>query len=112
MGINGDMQSDFKGMRIDENKEELNISDHNLIRCWFRIGRSKTTKWGNSKTEIRTWYTHDHEVLEEMEKDLENRVRGPMSFKGMMSILSVTQERHLKKTKRIQIGEKEKEVLA
>ena len=32
-----------------------------------------------------------------------------MSFKGMMAIISVTQEKHLKKSKKIQIGEKEKE---
>merc|ERR1712030_229243 len=54
-------------------------------------------------------YTQDHKALEEMEKDLENRVRGPMSFKGMMAIISVTQEKYLKKSKKIQIGAKEKE---
>ena len=44
-----------------------------------------------------------------MEKDLEKRMRGPMSFKGMMAIILVTQEKHLKKSKKIQIGAKEKE---
>ena len=107
--INEELQADFKGMRVDENGEELNISDHNLVRCWFRIGRTKATKWGTSKTETRVWYTQNPKALEEMEKDLENRVRGPMSFKGMMAIISVTQEKHLKKSKKIQIGEKEKE---
>merc|ERR1712121_367877 len=54
-------------------------------------------------------YTLNPKALEEMEKDLEKRVKGPMSFKGMMAIILVTQERHLRKSKKIQIGEKEKE---
>ena len=31
--VNQKMNNHFKGMRIDENGKELNISDHNLIRC-------------------------------------------------------------------------------
>ena len=41
--VNQEMSIKYKGMRIDENGEELNISDHNLVRCWFRLGRDKTT---------------------------------------------------------------------
>ena len=44
-----------------------------------------------------------------MEKELERRTNGPMSFKGMMAIIMVTQERHLKRSKKIQIGKKGKE---
>ena len=39
--VNQKLNNQFKGMRVDENGEELNISDHNLIRCWFKIGREK-----------------------------------------------------------------------
>ena len=28
----------FKGMHIDEERAILNISDHNLVRAWFKIG--------------------------------------------------------------------------
>ena len=41
-----------------------------------------------------------------MEKDLEKRTKGPLSFKGMMAIVKVTQERHLKRSKKIKIGKK------
>ena len=48
-----------------------------------------------------------------MEKEIENRINGPMSFKSMMAILVVSQERHLKKTRRILIGKKgEEEILS
>ena len=32
--VNTKMSDCFRGMRVDENAEELNISDHNLIRSW------------------------------------------------------------------------------
>ena len=106
--VNQEMNNHFKGMRIDENGEELNISDHNLVRCWFRMGREKPEKWKKYKTEYREWYSLEPKALEEMEKDLEKRINGPMSFKGMMSIIMVTQEKHLKRSTKIQIGKKRK----
>merc|ERR1712030_255774 len=60
--INGEAQQNYKGMRIDENKEEL-----------------------------------------------KKKVKNTMSFKGMMAVITVTQERNLKKTSKIQIGKKGKE---
>ena len=87
-------------MTVDENGEELNISDHNLVRCWFKIGREKPSKWKDYKTEYREWYTLDPKALEDMEKELERRTKGPMSFKGMMAIIMVAQERHLKRSKK------------
>ena len=35
--VNTKMGDCFKGMRVDKNAEELNISDHNLIRSWFKV---------------------------------------------------------------------------
>ena len=39
--VNTKMGECFRGMRVDENAEELNISDHNLIRSWFKVGRER-----------------------------------------------------------------------
>ena len=41
-----------------------------------------------------------------MEKEVERRMNGPLSFKGMMAVLVVSQEKHLKRTKRVQIGKR------
>ena len=43
-----------------------------------------------------------------MEKDLEERIRGPISFNNMMTKIEIAQEKHLKKTKKIKIGIKGK----
>merc|ERR1712121_329988 len=43
--VNNKLYEDFKGMTIDENGEEINISDHNLVRSWFKVGREKPGIW-------------------------------------------------------------------
>ena len=48
--VNVKMNRAFKGMRIDEEAEELNISDHNLIRTWFKVGRINGTDWKKPKS--------------------------------------------------------------
>merc|ERR1712002_1245768 len=35
----------YRGMHIDEDRTILNISDHNLVRAWFRIGPTSKPKW-------------------------------------------------------------------
>jgi len=49
--VNDTMLDSFRGMHINENEEELNISDHNLLRAWFNIGRGETTSWKKKKYE-------------------------------------------------------------
>ena len=44
-----------------------------------------------------------------MEKEIEYRIRGPMSFRSMMGILIISQEKHLKRTRKIIIGKRGKE---
>ena len=43
--VNNNMEEKFKDMHIDENVEEVNMSDHNLIRAWFNIGRGNIMRW-------------------------------------------------------------------
>ena len=42
----------YKGMHIDEEKALLNISDHNLVRAWFKIGLSSKPRWMKTKPKI------------------------------------------------------------
>ena len=54
-------------MHIDENAEEVNMSDHNLVRSWFNIGRRDITKWEKNKHEIRIWFKKDENSLKKVE---------------------------------------------
>ena len=50
MLVNNKLYTGYKGMHIDEEKELLNISDHCLVRAWFKIGNEKKTRWNKPKT--------------------------------------------------------------
>lgn len=106
--VNTKMGECFKGMRIDENAEELNISDHNLIRSWYKVGRENGISWRKAKYEERTWYAKDEKSLKKMEVELEQTIRGPTSFNGLMDKIEIAQNRTLKKTRKIKIGNKGK----
>ena len=43
--VNDKMYGNYKGMHIDEEKILLNISDHCLVRAWFKLGTNIKTKW-------------------------------------------------------------------
>jgi len=47
--VNGELIQKFRGMHIDEDRIDLNISDHNLMRAWFNIGVQEEIKWKRSK---------------------------------------------------------------
>ena len=47
--VNDKLFKGFKGMHIDEEKEILNISDHNLVRAWFKIGNTLKPNWNRKK---------------------------------------------------------------
>ena len=50
--VNNLLYTNFKGMHIDEDKIVLNISDHCLVRAWFKLGtNSKKIDW--KKQELR-----------------------------------------------------------
>merc|ERR1711888_480999 len=80
--VNQELNTQFKGMTVDENGEEINISDHNLVRCWFKIGREKPSKWKVYRTEYRERYTLEPKALESMEKDLEKITKAHYHLKG------------------------------
>ena len=44
--VNSQLMNKYKGMYIDEDKIQLNISDHCLVRVWFKIGtNNERTNW-------------------------------------------------------------------
>ena len=66
--VNNKLMEHFKGMQIDENREELNINDHNLAKTWFNIGRGEKTTWKKPRYEQIEWHKRDQNSLTRMEK--------------------------------------------
>ena len=73
--INDEMITKFKGMDIDEDRVQLDISDHNLIRAWFSIKKGNKENWKKKEYEIRTYYKADKESLDKKEKELMKGMR-------------------------------------
>ena len=79
--VNNTMMEHFRGMFIDENMVELNMSDHSLVKTWFNLSKgekniwkkSKFEKkiWKKSKFEKKIWYKKDPESLKKMEREVE-----------------------------------------
>merc|ERR1711909_46617 len=65
--VNGKLMEKFKGMHIDEDRIDLNISDHNLVRAWFNIGIQEEIRWKKLKYETIEWYKRDQDSLRKME---------------------------------------------
>ena len=51
MLVNDRMYEEFRGMHINEEKELLNISDHCLVRAWFKMGPKLKTNWEKTTNE-------------------------------------------------------------
>ena len=47
--VNNKFMEQFKGMHIDKDKEELDISDLKLVQAWFNIGGDEETTWKKDK---------------------------------------------------------------
>ena len=93
-------------MQIDENKEQLNFSDHNLVRKWFNLGGVDKLSWNKPKYERIEWFKKDPDSMNEMEKDLIPMIGKKVGFNDFMRKIKISQERKLKKRKRIKVGKK------
>ena len=70
--VNNRLFTDYKGMHIDVEKILLNISDHCLVRAWFKIGPSPKTHWKKPKAKIITYIKKMKNPMNFSEKPLES----------------------------------------
>ena len=86
----------FKGMHIDEDKEELDIIDHNLVKAWFNIEIQEETTWKKTKYETIEWYKNDLDSLKKMEETLQSMIGKRCGFNRIMTKIKAAQEKELK----------------
>ena len=99
------MFQNYKGMHIDEEKIILNISDHCLVRAWFKLGTNTRTDW-KKKTIIKEiqWIKKDDESFKKFETAFIPKIGKNTSFSGFMKKIKTTLDITLRKKKRIKIG--------
>jgi len=81
--VNNLLFENYKGMHIDENKLLLNISDHCLVRAWFRLGTNEEkTNWKKAKTKEIQWIGKDEKSLMKFEAAFIPLIGKSTTFKG------------------------------
>ena len=109
MLVNDRMFEEFRGMHIDEEKELLNISDHCLVRAWFKMGTKLKTNWKKTQMKEIQWVKKDEESLKKFETAFLPKIGKSTSFEGFMKKVKTTQDIVLKKRKRIKVGKRGKQ---
>ena len=102
---------EYKGMHIDEEKILLNISDHCLVRAWFKLGTNRKVEWKKSKTKEIQWIKKDEESFKKFEEAFTPKIGKSTSFRGFMEKIKTTLNIVLKKKKRIKVGKRGKQTI-
>ena len=105
--INDTLFENFVGMHIDEDRTMLSISDHSLVRVWFRLGNDKEkTDWKKKKSKIITWISREEDRLKIFESVLLPKIGKKISFRKCMDKLKSTLNSTMRRRKKIKLGNK------
>merc|ERR1712082_517206 len=87
----------MRGMWIDEDKTMLDISDHNLVRAWFKIGIIKTQKQVKKKRNEIVWISREKVKIDQCVKNFKMKIGKKHSFKKCMSKIKSSVDCTMKK---------------
>ena len=100
------------GMHIDEDRVMLNISDHSLLRVWFKLGtNNERTNWKGTNSKIIKWVSKDEKSLKKFESAFIPQVGKKTSFKKCMDKMKTTLNSTMRKRKKIKVGGKGKNIM-
>ena len=105
--VNGMLLENYLGMHIDEDRVMLNISDHSLVRVWFRIGsNNESSSWKKTCFKNIKWVARDEKSMMKFEAAFIPQIGKKISFRRCMNKLKTTLNTTLRKKKRIKVGGK------
>merc|ERR1711874_895030 len=104
---NDTMAKKYLGMFIDEQRSLLNISDHNLVRAWFKLNPgNKKPKWNKTTTKTITWISRDQNRLIKCTESFKKKIGKKISFKKCMSKMKSSINETLKRRKKVKVAGK------
>ena len=110
--VNSLMFANYKGMHIDEDKIQLNISDHCLVRAWFKLGTNgERTNWKKARTKEIQWIKKDEESLKKFETAFIPMIWKSTTFKGCMNKIKSTLNSTMRKKKRLKVGRRGRQTI-
>ena len=109
--VNRRMYEICEEMIIDEVKEEIRFSDHNLISIRIGLREGGGVEFGKDKRKVvkEYYYKKDKESLKRLREELEGVWEVGMGYEGMWGKLEEVQNRILRKERRRRTGIKEGE---
>ena len=110
--INNELAANFIGMHIDEDRTMLSISDHSLVRVWFRLKNDiYPVKWNQKKYKTITWISKEESRMEDFKANFIPKIGKNISFKKCIDKMKNSLNSTMKRRKRIKIGIKKNEKL-
>ena len=83
----------------------LSISDHSLVRVWFKLKNDlKPIKWNKKKYKIVTWISKEEDRMELCKEDFKEKIGKKISFKKCMKKLKNSMNKTMRRTARIKLG--------
>ena len=105
--VNSTLHTKYIGMFINETRDLLNISDHNLIRTWFKLNPGfNKPKWKNVTKKTISWISRDSDRLEGCALSFKERIGKKKSFNKCMNKLKSCVNIHLRRRKVIKLAGK------
>ena len=87
-------------MHIDEEKTMLNISDHNLVRVWFKIRNDNNrSDWKKKTKKNITWISRDEDRLILCASSFKSKIGKKISFKKCIDKLKTSVDSTMKRRK-------------
>merc|ERR1711874_146053 len=102
--INNTLLENYLSMHIDEDRIMLSISDHSLVRVWFRLGTdSDKPDWKGKKSKIITRINREEDRMELFESTFKSKIGKKISFRKCMDKMKNTLNSTMRKSKRIKL---------
>merc|ERR1711913_256740 len=106
---NKTLLENFISMYIGEDKTMLNISDHNLVRVWFKISNNNSKpSWKKPTKKCITWISRDEDRLNLCANSFREKIGKKHSFRKCMSKFKTSIDETMKRRKMIKLGGKGK----
>ena len=106
------MRERHLGMWIDEDRTMLDISDHNLVRAWFKLKHENySVKKKRPKKKI-TWISRKAECLQMCLESFKGKIGKKYSFKSCINKLKTSVEHTMKKSFKKKQGNKNQDIKA
>merc|ERR1712179_715468 len=109
--VNERLFENYLGMYIDEDKIQLDISDHCVVRAWFKVNPRENKNWKNKGYKEISWIAKEEDRMIDFERSFIPKIGRHISFKRCMGKIKHSMEQTMRRKKRIKQGRKGKETI-